>query len=156
MGSLILAVIMKCLIILTIACSVLGDADPQYPYGAGLLGHQHGHGLHGAGLLGHQYGYGGPYSYQPQAVPASVVDTPAATVRLAAPAPYTGYAGYALPYGYAHAGIHGYSGYAPHTGYAPHSALTGYAHPGAYRGYPGWPYAAAAATAPPASVQKKD
>ena len=147
-------------IILTIACSVLGDAepsaDPQYPYGAGLLGHQYGHGLlprhHGAGLLGHQYGYGGPYSSQPQAIPASVVEAPAS-----APAPYDGYGGYGLPYGYAQAGIHGYPGYAPRTGYAPQTGFadhTGYAHPGAYRGYTGWPYVATAAAL--AAAQKKD
>merc|ERR1711892_43496 len=145
MGSIILAVIMKCLILLTIASSVLGDAepsaDPQYGYGGhGYGGHGYGglgygglgygaatlHGQHyGAGLLAHQYGATLPYNYPPQAAPASVEDTPASAVRISAPAPFTGF-GPALPYGYAgkhgqgypgYAGVHGYPGYAQ-AGYA--------------------------------------
>merc|ERR1712106_21941 len=132
MGSIILVVIMKCLILLTIASSVLGDAepsaDPQYGYGGlgygghgygglgygglGYGGHGYGgighgaaalHGQHyGAGLLAHQYGAALPYNYPAQATPASVEDTPASAVRL--PAPFTGF-GQALPYGFA--GTHG-------------------------------------------------
>merc|ERR1711892_1535967 len=141
MGSIILAVIMKCLILLTIASSVLGDAepsaDPQYGYGGhGYGGHGYGglgysglgygglgygaaalHGQHyGAGLLAHQYGAALPYNYPPQATPASVEDTPASAVRLSAPAPFTGY-GPALPYGYAGTHGQGYPGYAGLQGY---------------------------------------
>merc|ERR1712106_684224 len=108
MGSIILVVIMKCLILLTIGSSVLGDAepsaDPQYGYdghgygglgygGLGYGGLGYGaaalHGQHyGAGLLAHHYGAALPYNYPPQPTPA----------------PFTGY-GPALPYGYA--GTHG-------------------------------------------------
>merc|ERR1719483_148529 len=102
---------MKCLILLTIASSILGDAepsaDPQYGYGGyGYAGHGgYGGAAHlgqhyGAGLLAHQYGAALPYNYPPQAAPASVEDTPASTVRLPAPAPFTGYRP-ALSYGYA-------------------------------------------------------
>merc|ERR1711892_800698 len=104
MGSIILVVMMKCLILLTVASSVLGDAepsaDPHYGYGGhgygglGYGGHGYGgaalHGQHyGAGLLAHQFGAGLPYNYPPQAAPASVEDTPASAVRL--PAPFTGF-----------------------------------------------------------------
>merc|ERR1712106_797562 len=174
MGSIILVVIMKYLILLTIASAVLGDAepsaDPQYGYGGhgyGGLGYG-GHGYSGLGYGGlgyggaalhgqhygaHQYGAGLPYNYPPQATSPSVEDAPASAVRL--PAPFTGY-GHALPYGYAgthgqgysgHAGVHGYPGFA-HAGYA-HASLgpAGYAYPGAYQGYTGWPYAAVPASA---------
>merc|ERR1711892_759968 len=169
MGSIILVVIMKCLILLAIVSSVLGDAepsaDPQYGYGGhgyGGLGYGgHGYGGHGyggaallgqpygAGLLAHQYGAGLPYNYPPQAAPASVEDTPASAVRLPAPAPFTGY-GQALPYGYA--GTQGYPGYGypglAHGGYTqPGYGPAGYAYPGAYQGNTGWPYAAAPAAA---------
>merc|ERR1711892_621158 len=157
MGSIILAVIMKCLILLTIASSVLGDAepsaDPQYGYGGyGYGGHGYGglgysglgygglgygaaalHGQHyGAGLLAHQYGAALSYNYPPQATPASVEDAPASAVRLPAPAPaptpFTGY-GPALPYGYAGTQGQGYPGYAGLHGY-PGFSHTGYAHAG--------------------------
>merc|ERR1711892_1623414 len=160
MGSIILVVIMKCLILLIVASSVLGDAepsaDPQFGYG-GL-----GYGGLGYGGLGyvsgqhygaHQYGAGLPYNFQPQAAPAGVEDAPASAVRL--PAPFTGY-GPALPYGYAgthgqgypgYAGVHGYPGYGP-AGYGPAGYANGPAsYPGAYQGYTGWPYAAAPAAA---------
>merc|ERR1719483_491687 len=162
---------MKCLILLTIASSVLGDAEPsaEPQYGYGGLGYggaalpgQH----YGAGLLAHQYGAALRYNYPPQAAPASVEDAPASAVKL--PAPFTGY-GQALHYGYTgthgypgHAGVHGYPGYAnpgyaqagyahagygqagyAHAGYGP----AGYAYPGAYQGYNGWPYTAAPAAA---------
>merc|ERR1712123_89714 len=161
MGSIILVVIMKCLILLTIASSVLGDAepsaDPHYGYGGhgygglgygglgyGSLGYGglgYGaaalHGQHyGADLLAHQYGAGLPYTYPPQAAPASVEDTPASAVRL--PAPSTGY-GQALPYGYA--GTHKHPGYAGthghgYPGYAGVHGHPGYAHAGyAQAGY---------------------
>merc|ERR1712128_272382 len=130
MGSIILVVIMKCLILLFVASSVLGDAepsaDPQFGYGGlgyGGLGYG-GLGYVGAALHSQHYGAGLPYNYPPQAAPASVEDTPASAVKL--PAPFTGY-GQALPYGYVdthgypgYAGVHGYPGYAP----------AGYAHPG--------------------------
>merc|ERR1719483_1806245 len=155
---------MKCLILLTIASSVLCDAepsaDPQYGYGGhgyGGLGYG-GAALHsqhyGAGLLGNQYGAGLPYNYPPQAAPARVEDTPASAVRL--PAPFTGY-GPALPYGYG--GIHGqgYRGYAglaqagyAQAGYGPAgyaNGPAGYGYTGAYPGYTGWPYTAAPAAA---------
>merc|ERR1712123_182658 len=140
MGSIILVVIMKCLILLIVASSVLGDAepsaDPQYGYGGlgyggcgygglgyGGLGYDAAglHGQHyGAGLLAHQYGAALPYNYAPQAAPASAEDIQASAVRISAPAPFTGF-GPALPYGYAgkhgqgypgYAGVHGYPGYA--------------------------------------------
>merc|ERR1711892_420581 len=139
MGSIILVVIMKCLILLAIVSSVLGDAepsaDPQYGYGGhgyGGLGYGgHGYGglgyggnryggdallgqHYGAGLLAHQYGAGLPYNYPPQAAPASIEDTPASAVRL--PAPFTGY-GQSLPYGYAGTHGQGYPGYAGLNGY---------------------------------------
>merc|ERR1712123_346145 len=160
MGSIILVVIMKCLILLTVASSVLGDAepsaDPQYGYdghGYGGLGYGAAtlHGQHyGAGLLAHQYGAALPYNYAPQATPASVEDIQASAVRISAPAPFTGF-GPALPYGYAgthgqgypgYAGVHGYPGYAQ-AGYAHASrGPAGYGYPGAYQGYTGWPYTA--------------
>merc|ERR1711892_1046857 len=129
---------MKCLILLFVASSVLGDAepsaDPQFGYGGlGYVSGQH----YGA----HQYGAGLPYNYPPQATSPSVKDTPASAVR--PPAPFTGY-GHALPYGYAgthgqgypgYAGVHGYPGFA-HASHGP----AGYAYPGAYQEYTGWPY----------------
>merc|ERR1712123_214949 len=140
MGSIILVVIMKCLILLIVASSVMGDAkpsaDPQFGYGGlaygglgyGGLGYG-GAALHGQHYGAHQYGAGLPYNYPPQATSTSAEGTPTSAVRL--PAPFTGY-GHALPYGYAgthgyprHAGVHGYPGYA-HPGYA----QAGYAHPG--------------------------
>merc|ERR1712106_872523 len=162
MGSILLAVIMKCLILLTIASSVLGDAepsaDPQFGYGGlgyggpgyGGLGYD-GAALHRQHYGGRQYSAALPYNYPPQATSPSAEDTPASAVRL--PAPFTGY-GYALPYGYAgtqgypgHAGVHGYPGYA-HPGYAQAGyAHPGYAYPGTYPGYTGWPHAAAPAAA---------
>merc|ERR1712106_97227 len=167
MGSIILVVIMKCLILLFVASSVLGDAepsaDPQFGYG-GL-----GYGGLGYGGLGyvsgqhygaHQYGAGLPYNYPPQATSPSVKDTPASAVRL--PAPFTGY-GHPLPYGYAgthgqgypgYAGVHGYPGFAQ-AGYAhPGNGNAGYAYPGAYPGYTGWPYAADPAA--PAAAAKSE
>merc|ERR1712106_986531 len=166
MGSIILVVIMKCLILLTIGSSVLGDAepsaDPQYGYdghgygglGYGVLGYGglgYGaaalHGQHyGAGLLAHQYGAALPYNYPAQATPASVEDTPAT-----APSPFTGY-GHAVPYSYAGTHGHGYPGYAyagyAQAGYGPAGYANGppgYGYPGAYQRYTGWPYAAAPA-----------
>merc|ERR1711892_55180 len=152
MGSIILVVMMKCLILLTVASSVLGDAepsaDPHYGYG----GHGYGglgygglgygvrgygaaalHGQHyGAGLLAHQYGAALSYNYPPQAASASAEDTPASAVRLPAPAPaptpFTGY-GPALPYGYAGTHGQGYPGYAGLHGY-PGFAHAGYAQAG--------------------------
>merc|ERR1711892_1375744 len=168
MGSIILVVIMKCLILLIVASSVLGDAepsaDPQFGYGGlgygglgyGGLGYG-GAALHGQHYGAHQYGAGLPYNYPPQATSPSVEDTPASAVRF--PAPFTGY-GQALPYGFAgtygqgypgYAGVHGYPGYA-HAGYAHASrGPAGYAYPGAYQGYTGWPY-----TAVPASAAKSE
>ena len=111
--------------LLSLACSALGEADPQYGYGS-------------HGILGHHYGYGGAmvgYGGIPYTVQASDEGTPASAVRLAATLPYTGY-GHTLPYGYA--------GYGQFPGYA----HPGYAHPGyAYPGYayPGLGYAAAVA-----------
>merc|ERR1711892_483365 len=164
MGSIILVVIMKCLILLIVASCVLGDAepsaDPQFGYGGlgygglgyGGLGYG-GAALHGQHYGAHQYGAGLPYNYPPQATSPSAEDTPASAVRL--PAPATGY-GHALPYGYAgthgqgypgYAGVHGYPGFA-HAGYAHASrGPAGYAYPGAYQGYTGWPYAAVPASA---------
>merc|ERR1719483_1257893 len=137
---------MNCLILLTIASFVLGDAepsaDPQYGYG----GHGYGglgygglgygglgyggaalHGQHyGAGLLAHQYGAGLPNNYPPTAAPASVEDAPASAVRL--PAPFTRY-GQALPYGYTGTHGQGYPGYAGLQGY-PGFAHAGYAQAG--------------------------
>merc|ERR1711892_1206769 len=100
---------MKCLILLIVASSVLGDAepsaDPQFGYGGlgyGGLGYG-GLGYGGAALYGqhygaHQYGAGLPYNYPPQATSPNAEDAPASAVRL--PAPFTGY-GHALPFGYA-------------------------------------------------------
>merc|ERR1712106_840707 len=138
MGSILLAVIMKCLILLTIASSVLGYGGPGH--GAAALHGQH----YGAGLLAHQYGAALPYNYPAQATPASVEDTPASAVRLPAPSPFTGY-GHAVPYGYAGTHGHGYPGYA-YAGYGPAGYANGppgYGYPGAYQRYTGWPYAAA-------------
>merc|ERR1712123_301376 len=134
MGSIILVVIMKCLILLTIASSVLGDAepsaDPQFGYGGlgyGGLGY-----VSGQHYGAHQYGAGLPYNYPPQATSTSVEDTPASAVRL--PAPFTGY-GPALPYGYAGTHGQGYPGYAyagyTQAGYGP----AGYANGPAGYGY---------------------
>merc|ERR1711892_614547 len=166
MGSIILVVIMKCLILLIVASCVLGDAepsaDPQFGYGGlgygglgyGGLGYG-GAALHGQHYGAHQYGAGLLYNYPPQATSPSAEDTPASAVRLPAPAPFTGY-GPALPYGYAGTHGHGYPGYAvvhgypgfAHAGYAHASrGPAGYAYPGAYPGYTGWPYAAAPAAA---------
>merc|ERR1711892_1217901 len=177
MGSTILAVIMKCLILLVIVSSAMGDADPsadpQYPYGAGLLPQQYGAGLlpqqygaallpqhYGAGLLPQQYGAaaGLPYNLPPQLIRAGVEaeDTPASTVRLvpapvAAPAPYSDY-GHGLPYGYG--GLQGYPGYGgfghlanPGYGHLASPGYAGYAYPGAYRGWPHAKHSAAAAVA---------
>merc|ERR1719320_546481 len=91
---------MKYLVLLSLACSALGKADPQYGYGGAMVG------------------YGGiPYTAQ-----ASDEGTPASVVRLAATLPYTGY-GHTLPYGYA--GYRQFPGFA-HPGYA----YPGYAYPG--------------------------
>merc|ERR1719219_1549987 len=118
---------MKYLVLLSLACSVLGDAEPQYGYA-------------GAGLLPHHYGAAMPYAFQPGTLPTSAVDTPASTLRLTAPQAFSGY-GHTLPYGYA--GYAGYPGYA-HPGYAhPGYAHPGYAHPG--YAFPGWNYTPAAA-----------
>merc|ERR1712083_535813 len=104
MGVSYLVVIMKYLVLLSLACSAMGEADPQYGYGS-------------HGLLGHPYGYGGAmvgYGGIPYPVQASDEGTPASAVRLAATLPYTGYA---HP-GFAHPG-YGYPGYAyPGLGYA--------------------------------------
>merc|ERR1712013_223146 len=113
-----LVVTMKYLVLLSLACSAMGKADPQFGYGShGILGHNYGYG-------GAMVGYGGiPYTAQ------------ASAVRLAATLPYTGY-GHTLPYGYA--------GYGQFPGYAhPGFAHPGYAYPG--YAYPGLGYAAASA-----------
>merc|ERR1711892_854581 len=153
--GIVLAVIMKCLILLAIVSSAMGDADPsadpQYPYGAGFLPQRYGAGLlpqhYGNGLLPQQYGAGAglPYNLHPQLIRAGAEaeDTPASTVRLvpapvAAPAPYSGY-GHGLPYGYS--GLQGYPGYGgfghlANQGYGHHlSHGYGYAYPEAYRGW---------------------
>merc|ERR1719206_1057077 len=125
-----LVVTMKYLVLLSLACSALGEADPQFGYGS-------------HGILGHNYGYGGAmvgYGGIPYTVQASDEGTPASSVRLAATLPYTGY-GHTLPYGYA-----GYAGYGQFPGYAhPGFAHPGYAYPG--YAYPGLGYAAASAPA---------
>merc|ERR1719420_1519760 len=101
---------MKYLVLLSLACSAMGEADPQYGYGS-------------HGILGHHYGYGGAmvgYGGIPYTVQASDEGTPASAVRLAATLPYTGYGqfpGYAHP-GFANPG-YAYPGYAyPGLGYA--------------------------------------
>merc|ERR1711892_298225 len=156
MGSTILAVIMKCLILLVIVSSAMGDADPsadpQYPYGAGFLPQQYGAGLlpqqygagllpqqygadllpqqYGAGLLPQQYGHGAglPYNLPPQLIPAGVEaeDTPVSTVRLV-PAPVAAPAPYS---GYGHGLPYGYSGLQGYPGYGGfgHLANQGYGH----------------------------
>merc|ERR1719317_990238 len=121
---------MKYLVLLSLACSALGEADPQYGYGS-------------HGILGHHYGYGGAmvgYGGIPYTVQASKEGTPASAVRLAATLPYTGY-GNTLPYGYA--GYGQFPGYAHHGFAYPGYAHPGYAHPG--YAYPGLGYAAAVA-----------
>merc|ERR1712098_579687 len=130
---LVVIIVMKYLVLLCLSCSAMADADadPQYGYAGyatqGVLGHPYGY---GAGILGHPYSAGLPYTYHHHPAAASLEDTPASAVRLAATVPYTGY-GHTLPYGYA--------------GYA---AYPGYAHPG--YAYPGWGYA------PPAAAAAKD
>merc|ERR1719320_876618 len=118
---------MKYLVLLSLACSAMGEAEPQYGYGShGILGHNYGYGgaMVGYGILAHNYGYGGAmvgYGGIPYTVQASDEGTPASAVRLAATLPYTGY-GHTLPYGYA--GYGQFPGYA-HPGFAHH----GYAYP---------------------------
>merc|ERR1712013_81326 len=106
MGVSSLVVTMKYLVLLSLACSAMGEADPQYGYGS-------------HGILGHHYGYGGAmvgYGGIPYTVQASDEGAPASAVRLAATLPYTGY-GHTLPYGYAGYGL--FPGYAhPGLGYA--------------------------------------
>merc|ERR1719477_363047 len=101
---------MKYLVLLSLACSALGEADPQYGYGS-------------HGILGHHYGYGGAmvgYGGIPYTVQTSEEGTPASAVRLAATLPYTGYGQFP---GYAHPGL-------AHHGLAqPGLAQPGLAHP---------------------------
>merc|ERR1711892_681797 len=139
MGSIILVVIMKCLILLIVASCVLGDAepsaDPQFGYGGlgygglgyGGLGYG-GAAIHGQHYGAHQYGAGLSYNYPPQATSPSAEDTPASAVRLPAPAHLTVY-GHALPYGYAGTQGQGYPGYAGVNGF-PGFAHAGFANAG--------------------------
>merc|ERR1711953_889982 len=99
MGVSYLVVIMKYLVLLSLACSALGEADPQYGYGShGILGHPYGYG-------GAMVGYGGiPYTVYGHTLPY-------------------GYAGYGQFPGCAHPGFahpgYAYPGYAyPGLGYA--------------------------------------
>merc|ERR1711936_502249 len=130
MGSCILTVIMKCLILLAAVVSyVLAHADPspdaQY--------------YRAAGFPHHQYLGGLPYNHQPHFVASSEDDTPANTVKLVAagvpevsssPIIAAGY-GYGRPHGYA--GLHGYPGYGNlgHLGYGytPHLGYGGLGYP---------------------------
>merc|ERR1712115_172201 len=96
MGVSSLVVTMKYLVLLSLACSAMGEADPEFGYGS-------------HGILGHNYGYGGAivgYGGIPYTVQASDEGTPASAVRLAATLPFPGYAhpGYAYP-GYAYPGL---------------------------------------------------
>merc|ERR1712183_1172687 len=127
MGSCILAVNMKCLILLAAVSYVLADAEPsadaQY-YRAAAFPHL-------------QYLGGLPYNHQPHFVASSEDETPANTVKLVAagvpevssPIIAAGY-GYELPHGYA--GLHGYPGYGNlgyGYGYAPHLGYGGLGYP---------------------------
>merc|ERR1712183_766376 len=131
MGSCILAVNMKCLILLAAVSYVLADAEP-------LADAQY----HGpAGFPHHQYIGGLPYNHQPHFVASSEDETPANTVKLvsagvpevsSSPIISAGY-GYGLPHGYA--GLQGYPGYGNlghlgyRYGYAPHLGYGGLGYP---------------------------